>query len=402
MSIDIFKERGAPLEKQQFDWKDIVRMPYSKLDDDAFSRVRVILMNGIESEAVRFSHSCARMNESLQLPLARVRRIEQHQQTLVNWMNPPDQSVLETTIGFEQVAIELTAVLAQNEPDPYLKQVLDFGLLEDFDHMYRYSALMDRVEGKDANTILQCYTDILPGRPTAVEHRDPADDLRAHYDRATAEPISKLNALIITAAEHQTHDYYMTVGPTFADPVARQLYAEIASIEEQHTTQYECLIDPNETWLEKWLMHEVSEVYTYYSCARQESNPRLKAIWERFVDYELGHVHVVMDLMKKIEKRDPAELIPETLPTPIDFSSQRKYVREVLNAQVDFRANGKEIVAQADESPASIAYRDRLNQAGSPSERVAAGYRWRPGTELNKLGVNGNGQKKQKRGEVTR
>lgn len=126
-------------------------------------------MNGIESEALRFSHACARTSAELRLPLARLRRVEQHQQTLINWLNPPDQSVLETTIGFEQVAIELTASLAQHEPDPYLKQVLDFGLLEDFDHMYRYAALMDRVEGKDANNILQCYTDILPGRPTVVE-----------------------------------------------------------------------------------------------------------------------------------------------------------------------------------------------------------------------------------------
>jgi hypothetical protein len=28
------------------------------------------------------------------------------------------------------------------------------------------------------------------------------------------------------------------------------------------------------------------------------------------------------------------------------------------------------------------AYRDQLNSAGSPSETVAAGYVWRPGTEL--------------------
>jgi hypothetical protein len=393
MSIEILKERGTPLDKQQFDWKDIVQTPYSKLDDDAFTRVRVILMNGIESEAVRFSHACARMSAGLRLPLARVRRVEQHQQTLVNWLNPPDQSVLETTIGFEQVAIELTAALAQHEPDPYLKQVLDFGLLEDFDHMYRYAALMDRVEGKDANNILQCYTDILPGRPTVVEHRAPEDDLRAHYDKLTADPLSKLNCLIITAAENQTHDYYMTVGPTFADPIARQLYAEIASIEEQHTTQYECLIDPTETMLEKWLMHEVAEVYTYYSCAQQESNPRVKKIWERFVDYELGHVHVVADLMKSIEKRDPAELLPKTLPTPIDFSSQRKYVRDVLAKQVTFRARGHEIVTIEEESKASIAYREQMNRAGSPSERVATGYRWRPGTELNQVVRETNGKK---------
>lgn len=94
-------------------------------------------MNGIESEAVRFQHVCARLNRGLQLPLARVRRVEHHQQTMVNWLLPPDQSALETTIGFEQVAIEITAAVAQQEPDPYLAEVYRFGMLEDFDHLYR-------------------------------------------------------------------------------------------------------------------------------------------------------------------------------------------------------------------------------------------------------------------------
>lgn len=393
MALDIFKERGTPIEAQEFDWKDLVQVPFSKLDDDAFTRVRVILLNGIEQEAVRFSHACARMNRELQLPLARIRRAEHHQQTLVNWLNPPDQTVLETTIGYEQVAIELTASLARHEPDPYLKQVLDFGLLEDFDHLYRYAALMDRVEGRDANTILQCYTDILPGRPTRVEHRAPEDDLREHYDRFTAAPISKLNTLIIMAAENQTRDYYMNVGPTFSDPVARQLYAEIASIEEQHTTQYECLVDPRETWLEKWLLHELAEVYTYACCAKQESNDRIKRLWERFVDYELGHLHFVMDLFRNVEKRDPADVLPPSLPEPIDFASQRAYVKAVLEDEVDLRARGKIFVPSHQDSPASIAYRERMNRGGSPSESVAAGYRWRPGTELAPS-LNGHGRAK--------
>jgi rubrerythrin len=382
MGLDIMKERGTALDKQKFTWKELVQVPYSKLDDDAFTRVRVILMNGIEAESLRFKHMCARFNPALQVPLAQIRRAEQHQQTMVNWLNPPDQSALETTIGFEQVAIELTAFLAQNEPDPYLKQVMDFGLLEDFDHMYRYAALMDRVEGRDANTLLQCYTDILPGRPTSVEHRAPEDDLRLNYDKNTASPVSKLNSVILVAAETQTHDYYMTVGPTFADPTARQLYAEIASIEEQHVTQYESLCDPQETWLEKWMTLELMEVYTYLSCAKQESNPRIKKIWERFVDYELGHLHVAMDLFRRHEKRDPAEVLPLSLPEPIDFSSQRKYVRKTLVEQVNLRANGRRIVTLEEDSPLSIAYRDQMNRDGSPSERVAAGYQWRPGTEL--------------------
>ncbi len=273
MALNFLQDKGVPLAKQRFTWKELVQRPYSKLDDDAFTRVRVILMNGIESEALRFSHACARMNKDLQRALAHVRRIEQHQQTLVNWLNPADQSPLETTIGFEQVAIEVTASVAESEPDPYLAQVFRFGLLEDFDHMYRYAALMDRVEGKDANTLVQSYSDILPGRPTSIEHRHPHDDLRQPYDRTTAAFLTKLHALTIMAGEHQTHDYYMTIGPMFADPLARQLYAEIASIEEQHVTQYESIIDPTETWLEKWVLHEANEVYNYFSCVEYEQNP---------------------------------------------------------------------------------------------------------------------------------
>src|SRR4030095_7996384 len=163
-------------------------VPTSKLDDDAFTRVRIILMNGIESEVVRFQHACARMNKELQLALAQVRRVEQHQQTMVNWLLPADLSPLDTTIVFEQVAIEVTASVAQHEPDPYLAPVYRFGLLEDFDHFYRYSARMDRLTGKDANALTQCYTDIVPGRPTAVEHRAPQHDLRRPYDRLTAAP----------------------------------------------------------------------------------------------------------------------------------------------------------------------------------------------------------------------
>ncbi|HEY8555245.1 MAG TPA: hypothetical protein VIL43_11990, partial [Burkholderiales bacterium] len=344
MAIDLLNDTGTPLDEQGFTWKELVQKPISKLDDDAFTRVRVILMNGIEQQANRFQHACAGMNEHLRQALAKVRRIEHHQQTLINWLLSPDHSPLETTIAYEQTAIEVTAAVAQQEPDAYLAQVYRFGLLEDFDHLYRYAALLDRLEGKDANNILQCYTDVLPGRPTADEHRAPGDDLRDHYQRRTASPLSKLNALTILSGEHQTRDYYMNIGPTFADPLARELYAEIASIEEQHVTQYGSLIDPHETWLEKWLLHEANEVYNYWSCVQAESNPRVRAIWERFLDYELGHLHLVRNLFAKHERRDPAEILPSELPAPLAYASQRAFVRETLEAEVDLRADGTQFV----------------------------------------------------------
>lgn len=388
MALSLFDSKGTPLEKQRFTWKDMVQQPISKLDDDAFTRVRIILMNGQEMEAIRFQHSCARMNKELQAPLAKNRRIEQHQATLVNWLIGADHSPLETTIAYEQVAIEVTAAVAQREPDNYLAQVYRFGMLEDFDHLYRYSALLDRMEGKDANNILQSYSDIMAGRPTIEEHRAPEDDLRNHYSRTKAEALTKLHALTIMAAEQQTHNYYMNIGPLFTDPVARQLYAEIASIEEQHTTQYESIIDPSESWLEKWVLHEATEAYNYYGCVQQESNPRIKAIWERMLDYELGQLQNAIALFKQYERRDPAEILPSSLPDPIPFASQRDFVRRTLQQEVDLRVRGTEFVAKSQESEASRQYREHINSDGSPTQMVAAGYKWAPGTELRRKVAN--------------
>lgn len=384
MGLDLLMDRGTPIERQRFTWRELVQAPISKLDADAFTRVRILLMNGIESEANRFSHAAARLFPALQRPLAVIRRVEQHQQTLVNWLLPPDQTPLETTIGYEQVAIEVTASVAAVEPDPYMAAVFRFGLLEDFDHLYRYAALMDRLEGRDASAILQGYTDILPGRPTAIEHRHPLDDLRAPYDRERADVLSKLHALTIMAGENQTHDFYMTIGPTFADPTARLLYAEIASVEEQHVTQYESLIDPRESVLEKWLLHEATEAYNYWSCLEYEDDARIRKIWERMLDYELGHVQAVARLFEDYERRDAQEVISRRIRQPITYVSHREFVRGVLRAEVNLGADGIHLIDRTrDHEPERTRrYRSEINLDVQPSNVVAAGWVWQPGGEL--------------------
>jgi len=384
MALDLSKEKGIPLDRQTFNWQQLVNLPISKLDADAFTRARIILMNGLETEAMRFSHGLARMNGALRLSLAQVRRIEKQQQTLVNWLLPADQSILETTIAYEQVAVEVTASLAMREPDPYIKRMLNFALLEDFDHVYRYAALMDRLEGRDANNILQSYTDIRPGRPTADQHRDPADDIRNSFNRKDAAGITKLNVMTIVAAENQTMDFYANVGPLYADPLARRLYAEIDSIEQQHVTHYESLLDPNETALGMWLLHEAAEIYNYAACLDEESDERVRRIWEQMLDWELGHLQVAMECFKSAEARDPFEVIPRELPERAPLESHRGYINEVLDNELNLQPAGAQLVPQAQvpaNSP-SMAYRSMVNGNGSPSEIAAAGYIWSPGTEI--------------------
>jgi hypothetical protein len=387
MTIDLLRDKGTPISQQRLSWKDMVGKPISKLDDDAFTRVRIILMNGLELDALRTKQVALRMNRDARVQLAELMRVEQHQATTINWLIGADHSPIETTIGYEQTAIEVTASVAQLEPDEYLATGYRYALLEDFDHLYRYSALLDRLEGKDANNICQGYTDIVPGRPTIVHHRAPEHDLLNPYS-ADAALATKLNAITLVGGEYQTHDYYMNIGPIFADPLARQLYAEIASVESQHITHYGSMLNPDESILEKLLLGEACEVWNYAGCMEQESNPRVKAIWEKFLDYELGHFQAALRLFKDTERRDPETVLGNgKLPPFIQFRSQREFVRRTIEREVSLRKNGTEFVPQDREGPSSIAYRDAVNADGSPSSTVSDTYSWTPGTELMRQGA---------------
>jgi hypothetical protein len=341
-------------------------------------------MNSVEGEALRFQHAGARSSRELQLPLARIRRVEQHQQTLVNWLLPPDQSVLETTVSYQQSAVEISAALAQMEQDPYIAQVYRFGTLEHLDHLYRFAALLDRLEGKDANNLLQSHTDIRPGRPTRVQHRAPEDDLRRPYDRRRVLPTTRLGALTALSIEGQIHEFLMTVGPLFADPLTRQLYAEIGSIGEQRVTEVGSVLDPEESFLERWVLHEANEVWNYWSCLQQEQNRRVREIWERFLAYELGHLQAAIQLFQKLERRDAAEILPDSLPDPIPHEGHRAFLRQLVDGETELRTVGA-LFVPASEEPAngpSARYRQRINQEGSPSDAIASNYRWTPGTEV--------------------
>jgi len=95
----------------------------------------------------------------------------------------------------------------------------------------------------------------------------------------------------------------------------------------------------------------------------------------------------VADLFERYERRDAAEVLTSgKLPAPIEYESHREFVRETLRGEVALTAVGTEFVP-FDAVPAgglSERYREHLNSEGSPSERVAIGYAFNPGTELKK------------------
>lgn len=366
---------GTPIEDQIMNWNEMVKPPYDKASVDAYTRTRVILMNGIENNSVILSHCIARMHDNAEVKrqLAMIRRIDSQHQQVVNWLNPANQSIIETTIGYEQVAVDLTANLAQNEHDGYFKDVLDFALIEDFDHLFRYGCLMEVLEGKEPNSVTQGKTEIKPGRPTVFEHRHPYDEMRKHFSKSTASAKTKMNHLTIVSAEQQTMLYYKSHGFMYADDMARKLYAEIAEIEEQHVSQYEVVGDPNETPLEKLTLMQLCEAYNYYSCAKTESDERIEGIWDQFCKDEIRHFTICNGLMNQFEGRDIFDVLKtDTIEPLIVFQPNKEYVNHIVETQVELQPYNMEFMSFRDlpDDWASFAYRDTVNSGGVPSEQV--------------------------------
>lgn len=332
-----FLEHARPADKIFMDWQQIYPKAYRKEEVDPYTKVRIILMNGTEFEATWFGQQFHRHcpDNELRRQIAISRRVEQQQQKRIACLKPANETILEHTIGYEQLAVDLTAILAQRDPDPYVVQTMNLALLEDFDHLYRYADLLDFERGIRAESLVGCYTELMPGRPTISEHRHPVDSVRYYVDFATANPITKLDTMIITAAEQQTMNYYMNQCCFYESDLGRRLYQEIAMIEEQHVTQYGALIDTTLTWLENLLLHEYCECYLYYSCFMDETDPYVKQIWEQHFEQEVSHLHAAAGLLEQYEGKVWQQVIPDgSFPDLLRFGPQKEYVRQVLAGTV--------------------------------------------------------------------
>ncbi len=370
-----FEMDSIPIEEQFMNWKEIVKAPYDRKSVDAYTRTRVILMNGIENASVLMSHAIERMtvDPEIKRQMAAMRRVDSMQQQTINWLNPANQTIIETTLGYEQVAVDLTANLARNEPDPYVKQTLDFALLEDFDHLYRYSCLYDYMEQGDPELIVQGNTEVKPGRPTVGHHRHPDDTMRKHYDKDTADIKTKMNYLTIVAGEQQTELYYKSHGFMYSDELARQIYSEIADVEEEHVTQYGLLGDPRETMLEKSALMQLCEAYIYFSCAQTETDPRIKSIWENFAKMEISHFEGCARLLEKYEGRDIRDVVRADVIEPlVVFEPNKDYVNKVIDEQLDLMPSGMEYkrLSELADTWSSFKFQWKVNRAGVPSEET--------------------------------
>ena len=67
-------------------------------------------------------------------------------------------------------------------------------------------------------------------------------------------------------------------------------------------------------------------------------------LYELHLGMEIEHLRIACEMMRRIEKRDPEELLPASIEEPLLFQENKEYVRKVLAEQVDLTGKGAEFV----------------------------------------------------------
>ena len=123
-----------------------------------------------------------------------------------------------------QAPADLTAVLAKHDKDENNIKALNFALLEDFDHLYRYANLLKTDKNEDADMLVGKFTEILPGLPTLAENRYPAELL----EHAKAESFGT-----------EFLDYKMAV------KTVKSFEDALGHIQENSSKHSECIVTEN-------------------------------------------------------------------------------------------------------------------------------------------------------------
>ncbi|WP_223166472.1 hypothetical protein [Nonomuraea sp. SYSU D8015] len=180
--------------------------------------------------------------------------------------------------GLREEAISFSHRLARHCPDTELKRQL---------------ARVRHLEGRQQKAVNW----LLPRTASVLESTIAYETGRRGPDRlggphgATID----LHALTITAAEQQTMNFYMNVGP--------------------------CRRSPSRG--------------SYHSFLETESDPKVKSSWELHLNMELEHPRPAAELFKRFDGRDPDQVLAPALPPPVTFQPNKAYVRELIATRID-------------------------------------------------------------------
>lgn len=285
--FDPFDNPGLPIDRHGRHWHELDVEPIDVRASDSDTRCRVSTMEGIEMACALFDQRLVQRCpdvESRQL-VGRLGAAASARRDNIAARKPRPEHPLERAIGSERAALHLVSWVARNEPDHDRQKTYRRQASLHLAHLRRFAELSDRAGYPWAERVCSEVEELAAAGSTAVSGSDPPPS--GSPSPSTTQPVSLLHSWAVGANQPQR------------GPQARTGHSD---------------------W-EQLLVHESAACYLYYSFMGQETDRRVRQLWELHLQMELTHLRVTGDLLRRYTGCDPQEVVGQGLPEPTALAS---------------------------------------------------------------------------------
>ncbi|WP_203903987.1 hemerythrin domain-containing protein [Virgisporangium aliadipatigenens] len=251
---------------------------------DSYTRCRVSTMEGIETASALFDRRLVqrcRDVESRQ-SVGRLGESASARRDNIAARKPQLEHPLESAIGSARAALDLVIWVARNEPDRDRRTAYQRQAWSHLAQLQRLVELSDRAGHPWADRVGSEIEELtaMPV-PTAQRPGDPGPF--GSPPPSTTQPVSLLHRWAVGASRPRRGSEWRTGHGDWGQLV----------------------------------VHESAACYLYYSFMGQETDRRLRQLWELHLQMELANLRAAGDLLRRHTGRDPQEVVGPGLPEPV-------------------------------------------------------------------------------------
>lgn len=295
-------EQGKSLDEQIYPWNVegiSEKMQPSLSPDEADPKTisNILIMRAVEMQHWADYHSYATMiaDENFKKLLNAIAWAEHlHHLKLESLLPTPDQpaqSVLMSEValmmGYERCI--------EKEPHDTVRNIFEH-IWHDHKQHAEFAAQSAQQSGVDIDKMTGGM-DLSGGRPLQEQFMRPDDTIwqgetRGIYKKDSVDAQTLINIDLSAAVERAAFHDYACAFVLEKDKTTKLHFGAFQSVEDQHISILGSLRDPSETILERTLLHEQVEMKNYHKMMEQESNPRVRQVFEDLYREDMEHARL--------------------------------------------------------------------------------------------------------------
>lgn len=290
---------------------------YDKSTTDISFIIALFCGKASKAQLVRF---CARSVESvadadLRRSSARLLAEEGAHEAVCARSRDRKETALERAVVGLTAHITRLAELAAEEADPQVRAVYEYMLADVLTHRSQLAAKLARTQG--ISPLAQAGFNDRPGR-AIVSQFIPLDDiLKKPYAKERALPATKFGLRLVLAQTAAINDIFNQIFAESGDRHLIGMLADYSRVTLAHLAMVGSLIDPSETWMERWFFSEAAVAAGIKRAASLAPGGRLESVFRHMLQDDRRHLDEIFSLGRTFENWRPAMFAMEAPSIPV-------------------------------------------------------------------------------------